>query len=88
MATVSFYLFEETRPPESYVTEKGCIIVHSISNNMTLHVALTHKVLEVLKKMFRGEFKDHPRGTLQLNAMRIAEIFADDINFQSYVALN
>ncbi|PWA35599.1 polycomb group protein EMBRYONIC FLOWER 2 [Artemisia annua] len=36
MAAVSFYIFEETRPPESYVTEKGCIIVHSISNNIIL----------------------------------------------------
>ncbi|GJS21010.1 RNA-directed DNA polymerase, eukaryota [Tanacetum coccineum] len=45
-------------------------------------------VLEVLKKMFRGEFKDHPRGTLQLNAMRMAEIFADDNNFKSFIVLN
>ncbi|PWA71722.1 hypothetical protein CTI12_AA277670 [Artemisia annua] len=36
MAAVSFYLFEETRPPESCVTEKGCIIVHIISNNIIL----------------------------------------------------
>nr|GEW19081.1 hypothetical protein [Tanacetum cinerariifolium] len=45
-------------------------------------------VLEVLKKMFRREFKDHPRGTLQLNAMRMAEIFADDNNFKSFIVLN
>ena len=38
--------------------------------------------------MFCGELTDHPRGTLHLNAMRIAEIYADDISFQSHVALN
>ena len=36
--------------------------------------------------MFCEEFMDHPRGTLHLMAMQVAEIFADDINFQSYVA--
>ncbi|PWA26369.1 polycomb group protein EMBRYONIC FLOWER 2 [Artemisia annua] len=50
MAAVSFYLFEEiTRPPESYVTEKGCIIVHSISNTIILTRNPTESSLPVVQ---------------------------------------
>ncbi|GJX35636.1 hypothetical protein Tco_0247193 [Tanacetum coccineum] len=38
------------------------------------------------RKMFRGEFNDHPRGTLQLNAMQMAEIYAAGSNFKSFIS--
>ncbi|PWA96972.1 Homeodomain-containing protein [Artemisia annua] len=62
----------------------------SFSMNQGLDIAKStlSEVLEVLKKMFGEELKDHPRGNLQLNAMRIADLFADDINFRSYIVLN
>ncbi|KAJ0493222.1 putative nodulin homeobox protein [Helianthus annuus] len=46
------------------------------------------EVLQVLKMMFAGDLEDHPRGHLQLNAMRLAEIFSGDSRFRTYIILH
>lgn len=61
------------------------------SLNLAKSVAL--EVLELLKKMFGRDTTQqiatstqiYPKGQLQLNAMRLADIFSDDSNFRSYI---
>ncbi|KAI3668223.1 hypothetical protein L6452_43300 [Arctium lappa] len=68
----------------------------STTGGLDLAKSIVFQVLEVLKIMFSGDpngpsacsFKGHPRGLLQLNAMRLTEIFSDDSNFRSYIVLN
>lgn len=51
------------------------------------------QVLELLKTLFNKSHKepsscsdkDIPKGHLQLNAMRLADVFSDDSNFRSYI---
>ncbi|KAK1385235.1 Nodulin homeobox [Heracleum sosnowskyi] len=71
------YLDEVARTPESLSLAKSVVL----------------EVLELLKKLFSGYSKelrscmgkDTPKGLLQLNALRLADIFSDDSNFRSYV---
>ncbi|XP_074346081.1 nodulin homeobox-like isoform X1 [Apium graveolens] len=71
------YLDEVARTPESLNLAKSVVL----------------EVLELLKKLFSGYSKelssctgkDTPKGLLQLNALRLADIFSDDSNFRSYV---
>ncbi|KAJ9543445.1 hypothetical protein OSB04_023152 [Centaurea solstitialis] len=58
------------------------------TGGLDLAKSVVFQVLEVLKTMFCGDPSGHPRGLLQLNAMRLTEIFSDDSNFRSYVLLN
>ncbi|XP_028066604.1 nodulin homeobox-like isoform X3 [Camellia sinensis] len=53
-----------------------------------------NKVLELLKTMIVRDpkqlacsDKNYPTGLLQLNAMRLADIFSDDSNFRSYIMI-
>ncbi|XP_071923799.1 nodulin homeobox-like isoform X3 [Coffea arabica] len=65
------------------------------SNPGTLNLAksIALEVLDLLKKMFGGDSKQpiacsakiYPKGLLQLNGMRLADIFSDDSNFRSYI---
>ncbi|KAL0389569.1 UNVERIFIED_CONTAM: Nodulin homeobox [Sesamum calycinum] len=55
-----------------------------------------HKVLELLKKMFGIDSRPltaspeiiYPKGQLELNAMRLADVFSDDSNFRSFIMIN
>ncbi|KAJ8543338.1 hypothetical protein K7X08_005861 [Anisodus acutangulus] len=61
------------------------------SLNLAKSIAL--EVLNLLKEMFGTDFqqsvapsdKVYPKGQLQLNAMRLADIFSDDSNFRSFI---
>ncbi|KAL3531402.1 hypothetical protein ACH5RR_010724 [Cinchona calisaya] len=65
------------------------------SNPGTLNLAkyIAQEVLDLLKKMFGGDPKQpvvssakiYPKGQLQLNGMRLADILSDDSNFRSYI---
>ncbi|PIN26056.1 hypothetical protein CDL12_01192 [Handroanthus impetiginosus] len=64
------------------------------SQNLAKSIAL--QVLELLKKMFGIDSKQsttsseiiYPRGQLELNAMRLADVFSDDSNFRSFIMIN
>ncbi|KAL2535344.1 sequence-specific DNA binding [Forsythia ovata] len=64
------------------------------SQDMAKSIAL--QVLELLKKMFgidskqltTSSEKTYPKGQLELNAMRLADIFSDDSNFRSFIMIN
>ncbi|CAH9112507.1 unnamed protein product [Cuscuta europaea] len=67
--------------------------VASTPVSLDLAKSVASKVLELLKNTFERNYqqpcvlsdKTYPRGQLQLNAMRLAEIFSDDSNFRSYI---
>ncbi|XP_031100521.1 nodulin homeobox isoform X2 [Ipomoea triloba] len=67
--------------------------VASTPASLDLAKSIALKVLELLKNMFERSpkqscvhsDKSYPRGQLQLNAMRLADIFSDDSNFRSYI---
>nr|GMD17106.1 nodulin homeobox isoform X1 [Ipomoea batatas] len=67
--------------------------VASTPASLDLAKSIALKVLELLKNMFERNpkqscvhsDKSYPRGQLQLNAMRLADIFSDDSNFRSYI---
>lgn len=51
------------------------------------------QILELLKTGLGRDPRHHtdrtyPTGFLQLNAMRLADIFSDDSNFRSYITIN
>ncbi|KAL0419958.1 UNVERIFIED_CONTAM: Nodulin homeobox [Sesamum radiatum] len=54
------------------------------------------EVLELLKKMFGIDSRPltaspeiiYPKGQLELNAMRLADVFSDDSNFRSFIMIN
>ncbi|KAI3449564.1 hypothetical protein Pfo_006229 [Paulownia fortunei] len=64
------------------------------SRNLAKSIAL--QVLELLKKMFGIDSKQltasseitYPKGQLELNAMRLADVFSDDSNFRSFIMIN
>lgn len=62
---------------------------------LTFNTIVVMQVLELLKTTFGGDHKylsggsekTHPTGLLQLNAMRLADIFSDDSNFRSFITV-
>ncbi|EPS59371.1 hypothetical protein M569_15438, partial [Genlisea aurea] len=64
------------------------------SQNLTKSIAI--QVLDLLKNMFRGDSRlsdassevVYPRGQLELNAMRLTDVFSDDSNFRSFITIN
>ncbi|XP_059295471.1 nodulin homeobox isoform X1 [Lycium ferocissimum] len=67
--------------------------VASTPASLNLAKSIALEVLNLLKKMFGTDFqqsvapsdKNYPKGQLQLNAMRLADIFSDDSNFRSFI---
>ncbi|KAM3326275.1 nodulin homeobox isoform X1 [Capsicum chacoense] len=67
--------------------------VASTPASLDLAKSVALEVLNVLKKMLGTNFqpsvtpsdKIYPKGQLQLNAMRLADIFSDDSNFRSFI---
>ncbi|VFQ78589.1 unnamed protein product [Cuscuta campestris] len=67
--------------------------VASTPTSLELAKSVAFKVLELLKNTFERKSqqpyalseKTYPSGLLQLNAMRLIEIFSDDSNFRSYI---
>ncbi|VFQ68622.1 unnamed protein product [Cuscuta campestris] len=67
--------------------------VASTPTSLELAKSVAFKVLELLKNTFERKSqqpyalseKTYPSGLLQLNAMRLTEIFSDDSNFRSYI---
>ncbi|KAK9057272.1 hypothetical protein SSX86_022107 [Deinandra increscens subsp. villosa] len=58
----------------------------SSSQSLQLAESTVLEVLEVLKVMFYGDLKDeHRRGILQLNAMRLTEIFSAHSSFRTCI---
>ncbi|XP_074357392.1 nodulin homeobox [Apium graveolens] len=70
--------------------------VASTTESLTLAKSVAFKVLELLKTSFSKSHKepsscsdkDIPKGHLQLNAMRLADVFSDDSNFRSYITIH
>ncbi|KAL8530776.1 hypothetical protein ACS0TY_007715 [Phlomoides rotata] len=64
------------------------------SQDLAKSIAL--EVLELLKNMFGIDSKQlnasseviYPKGQLELNAMRLADVFSDDSNFRSFIMIN
>ncbi|KZV54339.1 hypothetical protein F511_03594 [Dorcoceras hygrometricum] len=75
----------------SYLDE---VASHPRSQNLAKSIAL--QVLELLKKLFGIDHdksnvsseKIYPKGQLELNAMRLADVFSDDSNFRSFIMIN
>ncbi|KAH6813999.1 hypothetical protein C2S51_023017 [Perilla frutescens var. frutescens] len=75
----------------SYLDE---VASNAASQDMAKSVAL--EVLDLLKKMFGIGSKQfnapseviYPKGQLELNAMRLADVFSDDSNFRSFIMIN
>lgn len=69
--------------------------VASYPGSLDLAKSIALEVLELLKTAFGGDQKylsggsekTHPTGLLQLNAMRLADIFSDDSNFRSFITV-
>ncbi|XP_028052139.1 nodulin homeobox-like isoform X1 [Camellia sinensis] len=67
--------------------------IASTPQSMNLAKSVALEVLELLKTMFARDpkqlnacsDKNYPMGLLQLNAMRLADIFSDDSNFRFYI---
>lgn len=67
--------------------------VASTPASLDLAKSIALEVLNLLKKMFGMDVqqsvapsdKIYPKGQLQLNAMRLADIFSDDSNFRSFI---
>ena len=63
---------------------------------LSSNTVLIIQVLELLKNALSRDSKNlascsekrYPIGFLQLNAMRLADIFSDDSNFRSYITVN
>ncbi|GAA0145942.1 homeodomain transcription factor [Lithospermum erythrorhizon] len=64
--------------------------------SMELTKSIALEVLALLRRMFNRDFKHtsacsqkiYPTGQLQLNAMRLADIFSDDSNFRTFVTIH
>ncbi|KAJ0620907.1 putative nodulin homeobox protein [Helianthus annuus] len=65
-----------------------CEMASSTTQSKELVKTTIFEVLQVLKMMFDGDLKDHPRGLLQLNAMRLTEIFSADSRFRTSIILH
>lgn len=71
---------------------KASLSIIQLSYNAFLFM----QVLELLKNALSRDSKSlvscsekrYPTGFLQLNAMRLADIFSDDSNFRSYITVN
>lgn len=67
--------------------------VASTARSLDLSKSVALEVFDLLKKAFGrnpGHLtadRSHPMGLVQLNAMRLADIFSDDSNFRSYMIL-
>ncbi|XP_022735159.1 nodulin homeobox-like isoform X4 [Durio zibethinus] len=69
--------------------------VASSPRSLDLAKAVTLEVLELLKNglskdpklLSAGPDRTYPMGLLQLNAMRLVDIFSDDSNFRSYITV-
>ncbi|XP_021715012.1 nodulin homeobox-like [Chenopodium quinoa] len=67
--------------------------VASIPESLELAKCVAVEVITLLKTMFSRDLKrlvnhsgkTYPRGLLQLNALRLTDIFSDDSNFRSYI---
>ncbi|KAI9081833.1 hypothetical protein K1719_036095 [Acacia pycnantha] len=65
--------------------------VASSSQSLNLAKSVASEVFDLLKTAFGGDprhlanDRSYPMGFLQLNAMRLADIFSDDSNFRSYM---
>ncbi|KAK6940895.1 hypothetical protein RJ641_030426, partial [Dillenia turbinata] len=70
--------------------------VASSPRSMALAKSVALQVLELLKTTLTDDWKplpscsqkSSPMGLLQLNAMRLADIFSDDSNFRSYITVH
>ncbi|XP_057782461.1 nodulin homeobox-like [Salvia miltiorrhiza] len=75
----------------SYLDE---VASNAASQDMAKSVGL--EVLDLLKKMFGIDSRQlnapsevsYPKGQLELNAMRLADVFSDDSNFRSFIMIN
>ncbi|XP_027927191.1 nodulin homeobox isoform X1 [Vigna unguiculata] len=67
--------------------------VASSARSLDLAKSVALEVFDLLKKAFGRDTghltadRSHPMGFVQLNAMRLADIFSDDSNFRSYMIL-
>ncbi|XP_061375735.1 nodulin homeobox-like [Gastrolobium bilobum] len=67
--------------------------VASSTRSLDLAKSVALEVFDLLKKAFGRDpghltaDRSHPMGFVQLNAMRLADIFSDDSNFRSYMIL-
>ncbi|XP_027339938.1 nodulin homeobox-like isoform X2 [Abrus precatorius] len=67
--------------------------VASSAQSLDLAKSVALEVFDLLKKAFGRDpghlttDRSHPMGFVQLNAMRLADIFSDDSNFRSYMIL-
>lgn len=69
--------------------------VASIPESLDLAKSVAVEVITLLKTMLSRDLKllenhsgkIYPRGLLQLNALRLADIFSDDSNFRSYITI-
>lgn len=63
---------------------------------LNVHPSFLTQILELLKTALGRDPRHHtaytdrtfPMGFLQLNAMRLADIFSDDSNFRSYITVH
>ncbi|KAL0435812.1 UNVERIFIED_CONTAM: Nodulin homeobox [Sesamum radiatum] len=70
--------------------------VASNPGSQSLAKSTALQVLELLKKMFGIDSRPltaspeiiYPKGQLELNAMRLADVFSDDSNFRSFIMIN
>ncbi|KAF3436366.1 hypothetical protein FNV43_RR23458 [Rhamnella rubrinervis] len=67
--------------------------VASSPGSLVLAKSVALEILELLKTGLGRDPRHHtdrtyPMGFLQLNAMRLADIFSDDSNFRSYITIN
>ncbi|XP_041991997.1 nodulin homeobox-like isoform X1 [Salvia splendens] len=75
----------------SYLDE---VASNTATQDMAKSVGL--EVLALLKKMFGIDLRQlnapseasYPKGQLELNAMRLADVFSDDSNFRSFIMIN
>ncbi|XP_058200229.1 nodulin homeobox [Rhododendron vialii] len=61
--------------------------VASTPRSMDVAKSVALEVLKILKAMVVRGYEICPTGLLQLNAMRLADIFSDDSNFRSYITI-
>ncbi|KAK6141302.1 hypothetical protein DH2020_024938 [Rehmannia glutinosa] len=82
-----------------YLCEAECVSyldeVASNPGSQNLAKSTALQVLELLKNMFGIDSKQsasseitYPKGQLELNAMRLADVFSDDSNFRSFIMIN
>ncbi|KAL7112788.1 hypothetical protein ACP275_04G023300 [Erythranthe tilingii] len=78
---------------------EGVSYLDEVANNrgsQNLAKSIVLQVLELLKKMFGIDSNQltasseiiYPKGQLELNAMRLADVFSDDSNFRPFIMIN